>query len=146
MTTTKIATATLVPAANKSAKPAGFEWNDETTAKAVALYEKALADGGAESANENSSLLAIAKELGAKSGSAVRSKLVSAKVYQKADQPRKVGGGSSVRKIHYVRALVKAANDKGLEIESDELDSLESSKMTALKILTDLLDIKVTAE
>lgn len=121
-----------------------FSWDEETTAKALTMYQTMVDESGVEFANEN--LKVIASELGAKSASAVRSKLVSAKAYVKADQPRKVGGGSSIRKIHYVRALTKAAEEKGIELESDALDSLESSKMSALKILAELAGIEVTGE
>ena len=129
---------------NTVTKSTAFEWNEETTNKATTLYTTMVDESGVEFANEN--LKTIASEVGAKSAAAVRSKLVSAKVYVKADTPRKVGGGSSIRKIHYVRALVKAAKEKGMEIDGDALDSLESSKMSALKILTDLAGITVTGE
>lgn len=129
-----------------AAKTSSTGWNEENTAKAIELYKKALQDGGAVAANEQSSLKAIADAVGAKSASSVRSKLTSAGEYVKADTPRKVGGGSSIRKAHYVRALVKAANERGLEIDNDALDSLESSKMDALKIIADMVGVKVTAE
>ena len=52
----------------------------------------------------------------------------------------------NLKLIHYVRALVKAAEAKGLEVEADSLDSLESSKMSALKILADIAGVQVTGE
>ena len=128
----------------KTEKTAAFSWDKENTAKAGDLYNQMVEESGVEFANEN--LKVIAEKLGAKSAAAVRSKLVSSKMYQKADTPRKVGGGSSIRKIHYVRALVKAAEAKGLEVEADSLDSLESSKMSALKILADIAGVQVTGE
>ena len=128
----------------KTVKSTAFSWDEENTAKAGDLYTQMVEESGIEFANEN--LKVIAQAVGAKSAAAVRSKLVSAKVYQKADTPRKVGGGSSIRKIHYVRALVKAAEAKGLEVEADALDSLESSKMSALKILADIVGVQVTGE
>lgn len=123
---------------------AAFSWDEENTAKAGQLYTDMVNESGVEFANEN--LKVIAEKLGAKSAAAVRSKLVSAKVYVKADTPRKVGNGTSIRKIHYVRALVKAAEAKGIELESDALDSLESSKMSALKILVETIGVEVTGE
>lgn len=122
-----------------------FAWNEENTAKVIALYQKTIEDSGVQAANEQSSLLAIAKAVGAKSGSSVRSKLTSAGAYVKADTPHKVGGGSSIRKVHYVRAFVEHAKANGLEIENDALDSLESSKMDALKIVAKMIGVTVKA-
>ena len=133
----------------KTAKTSGTTttgWSVESTEKAIALYKKALEDGGAVAANEASSLKAIADAVGAKSASSVRSKLTSEGIYQKADKPAKVGGGSSIRKIHYVRALVAHANENGMEIDNDALDSLESSKVDALKIIAKMVGVTVTAE
>lgn len=135
MTTTKTA---------KAVSSSAFSWNEENTEKATNLYQQMVEENGAEFANEN--LKDIATALGAKSAAQVRSKLVSAKVYKKADAPRKVGGGSSIRKIHYVRALTKAAAEKGIDIESDALDSLESSKMSALKVIAQMCGVTVEAE
>lgn len=135
---------TIKTAKTVNASSTAFVWDEDTTAKATSQYLEMLNENGAEHANEN--LKEIAKTIGAKSANAVRSKLVSAKVYVKADAPRKVGGGTSVRKIHYVRALVKAAQEKGLDIDDDAFDSLESSKVSALKALAALAGVTVEAE
>lgn len=126
-----------------TAKTTGFSWDESNTEKATALYSEMVAEHGAEYANEN--LKEIAKTLGAKSAAAVRSKLVSAKVYVKADTPRKVGGGSSLRKIHFVRAFVAEAEERGIEVDPDSFDSLESAKMSTLKLVAELAGVKVTA-
>lgn len=132
----------------KSAKTVNTSsfWTEEKTDKVIELYRASLNEVGALVANEQANLKAIADAVGAKSASSVRSKLTNAGVYEKADKPHKVGGGSSVRKIHYVRALVKRAQESGINIESDALDSLESAKVDALKIVAKMVGVTVTAE
>ncbi|MFP9058396.1 hypothetical protein [Enterococcus faecalis] len=71
----------------------------------------------------------------------VRSKLTSAKAYQKSDKPRKVGGGSSIRKAHYVRVIAKHAIDSGIIKDADDLASLESAKLETLDAVAQLLGV-----
>lgn len=122
----------------KQTTNAKFSWNEENTAQAVTMYQKMIEENGVEFANTDG-LTQIAVELGAASGVAVRGKLSSAKAYQKTDKPRKVGGGSSLRKAHYVRAFATAAKAKGLVTSDDELASLEQSKISTLEIMAKLL-------
>lgn len=98
-----------------------FTWNEENAAKVVELYEASENDNSQENLGE------IAKAVGARSAKAVQSKLVSMKAYVKADEPRKVGGASSVRKAHYVREIAKA-----LDIDSDVIESMEKANKGAL--------------
>lgn len=128
----------------KTASKKSF-WNEENTATAIEIYKAALENGGAEVANVDG-LAEIMSTLNAPSITAVRSKLVSAKVYEKSDKPRKVGGGSSLRKAHYVRAFAKVATENGLIESPDDLASLELPKMEALEVLAKMLNIEVKAE
>ena len=128
----------------KTASKKSF-WNEENTATAIEIYKAALENGGAEVANVDG-LAEIMSTLNAPSITAVRSKLVSAKVYEKSDKPRKVGGGSSLRKAHYVRAFAKVAAENGLIENPDDLASLELPKMEALEVLAKMLNIEVKAE
>jgi hypothetical protein len=75
---------------------------------------------------------ALAQKLG-KSVPAVRSKLVSLKVYQK-QEPRAVGGASSVRKIQLVKQLAEA-----LQVEMEKVESLEKASKEALQLLLECL-------
>lgn len=122
-----------------------FGWNEENAAVAVSMYEKSIAENGVEVANVDT-LVDIMRAVGCNSTTQVRSKLVSSKVYQKSDKPRKVGGGSTLRKAHYVRAFAKAAIEQGIIEDGDDLASLELPKMETLEVLAKMLDIKVTAE
>lgn len=140
MTTTKIES-------KKTAKAASVNgWTEENTALAITLYKEALATGGAELANDpTSTLKTIQEKTGAKSVVSVRSKLISEKVYEKAETPRKVGGGSSVRKVHFVRALAAKALEEGVIDDIADFDSLEQAKAEPLKALAKLLGVEVTA-
>lgn len=122
-----------------------FGWNEENAAIAISMYEKSVAENGVEVANVDT-LADIMKAVGCNSTTQVRSKLVSAKVYQKSDKPRKVGGGSALRKAHYVRAFANAAIEQGIIEDADDLASLELPKLETLDVLAKMLDIKVTAE
>lgn len=119
-----------------------FAWNETNAAEAIALYEAMLAnpEQGLDYANTDG-LTEIKNAVGANSPVQVRSKLVSAKVYQKADAPRKVGGGSSLRKAHYVRVMAKHAVADGLIEDADDLASLEQCKLETLDTLAKMLGI-----
>lgn len=119
---------------------ATFEWNEATVTKATELYEALIANVGVSEANKNDSLGTIAKEIGAKSAQAVRSKLAAAKVYQKAAAPRKVGGTVKTAKVHFVRALQKVAIDNGIELNPRKFESLESGVGADLQDLIKLVE------
>lgn len=118
-----------------------FAWDETNSATAIAMYEEIIATDGLEVANSQG-LLDIAKAVGAESHVKVRSKLVSAKVYQKADKPRKVGGGSSLRKAHYVRVFTNHALESELISDADGLASLEQMKLEQLDVLARMLDVR----
>ena len=124
----------------KTEKAAKFAWNEENSAKAVSMYQDIVAKSGVEFANSDG-LKEIAAAVGAASPVSVRSKLTSAKAYQKSDKPRKVGGGSSVRKAHYVRVIAKHAIDSGIVKDADDLASLESAKLETLDAVAQLLGV-----
>ncbi|QPI15449.1 A2 protein [Salmonella phage GEC_vB_N7] len=124
----------------KTEKTAKFSWNEENTEKAVSMYNAFVKDSGIEFANTDG-LKEIASAVGAASPVSVRSKLTSAKAYQKSDKPRKVGGGSSVRKAHYVRVMAKHAIDAGVIKDADDLASLESAKLETLEAVAQLLGV-----
>ncbi|QIO00936.1 putative A2 protein [Salmonella phage smaug] len=124
----------------KTEKAAKFSWNEENTEKAVSMYSEMVAKSGVEFANTDG-LKEIAAAVGAASPVSVRSKLTSAKAYQKSDKPRKVGGGSSIRKAHYVRVIAKHAIDSGIIKDADDLASLESAKLETLDAVAQLLGV-----
>lgn len=124
----------------KTEKAAKFSWNEENTEKAVSMYSEMIEKSGVEFANSDG-LKEIAAAVGAASPVSVRSKLTSAKAYQKSDKPRKVGGGSSVRKAHYVRVIAKHAIDSGIVKDADDLASLESAKLETLDAVAQLLGV-----
>lgn len=119
-----------------------FAWNETNGAEAVELYNGFLTTEGqgVDYANTEG-LKEIMKTIGAPSLQSVRAKLTSAKAYQKSDKPRKVGGGTSVRKAHYVRVFAKHAQDAGLIDSSDDFASLESVKLDTLEAVAKLLDV-----
>lgn len=111
----------------------GFEWNKETNAKAVELYLALVDEKGIEEANSIANLDSIAEQIGAKSGVAVRQKLVNEKAYQKPATKRKVGGKSATPKVTYIRALKTFAESNGVELNPRGLESLESAVVADIK-------------
>lgn len=125
-----------------AAKSSKNFWNEENGATAVTMYTNMVnnPEQGLEYAN-TAGLVEIMTELEAPSIVAVRSKLVSAKAYQKSDKPRKVGGTSALRKAHYVRVMAKHAKEQGLIENEDDMASLELPKLESLEILAKMLGI-----
>lgn len=70
----------------------------------------------------------LAQELG-KSSAAIRGKLVSLGIYQKAEA-RTVGGASQVRKGHLVRDIAKR-----MGVELSKVESLEKARKEDLELL-----------
>jgi len=97
-------------------------WSTEMTETVVNAYVAAEYN--------NESLAAIAKENG-KTVQAVRSKLVSERVYV-ASAKRAVGGASAVRKIALVREISEL-------LEVEELTSFEKGSKADLQALLDAL-------
>lgn len=121
-------------------KAATFEWNAETTTQATDLYLALVDEKGVEVANSKVELDAIAKELGAKSGASVRSKLSSEKVYQKPTTKRKVGGQGKVPKINFIRGLQKFAKENDVDLNSRKLESLESATVADIQDVISLVE------
>ncbi|CAL9990355.1 DNA binding protein [Vibrio phage D51] len=126
-------------------KATTFEWNAETTSKATELYLAIVDEKGVEAANSKVELDAIAKELGAKSGASIRSKLSSEKVYLKPATKRKVGGSSKVPKMSYIRALQTVAKDNDVELNARNLESLESATVADIQDMIKIVEA-VTGE
>tara|TARA_Y100001956_G_scaffold82213_2_gene102169 strand:- start:1504 stop:1953 length:450 start_codon:yes stop_codon:yes gene_type:complete len=117
-----------------------FEWNAETTSKATELYQALIEEKGVEAANSKIELDAVAEQIGAKSGAAVRSKLSSEKVYQKPTTKRKVGGSTKVPKMSYIRALQDVAVENGVELNARNLESLESATVADIQDVIKLVE------
>lgn len=107
-------------------KKVAFAWNDKNTAKAVELYAASKND------NSTTALAKIASTIGAKSGAAVRMKLVNEKVYVKVANA-KDGKPAKVKptKVAIVRNI-----ESVLGMAQDDLDSLEKGSVAALNKLT----------
>lgn len=121
-------------------KVTGFEWNKETETQATELYLALIEAQGLEVANTNDALGSVAKEVGAKSAQAIRSKLSALKVYQKAAQARKVGGKVKTQKVHYVRAISKTAEKLGIDVTGRKFESLESAVASDLQMLVSVIE------
>lgn len=119
-----------------------FAWTDENKAQAISLYTAMLEnpEQGAAFANGDG-LVEIGEAIGQHSVQSIRGKLSAAGVYKPADKVRKVGGGSSLRKAHFIRAFAKVAIDSGFIEDEDEIASLESAKLETLGVIAKMLDI-----
>ena len=102
-----------------------FEWTDEITSQAISLYKKSGKDNGIKSLNT------ISSTIGAKSGHAVRSKLVREGEYVTVKTATK-SGGTKLLKSQVVELIAKE-----LSIEGDTLVSLGGATMASLKAILD---------
>lgn len=126
-------------------------WNEAVTDKALELYKEALfpIDGETEAqaiarAASVDTLKAIGKTITEMDGTetytptAVRMKLVSAKVFQKVEVKPSVGGSKSLRKAHIIRAFQDNMSDS--DEEKELYQTLEKASLPALIMLTKKFD------
>ena len=134
------AQAQQAPTATK-AKASKSDWSPEMVEQSVKLYNESIEAIGLQATNTNIELAKIAKEVGAKSANAVRSKLASKSVgaYQTADKARSVRGVVRTQKVHYVRALQEVAKTLNVELTGRQMESLEHSVATDLQLVIDLV-------
>lgn len=114
-----------------------FSWaadNNAAAVKAEAMYKQAISDHGLTAANSDATMTAIAEEVGAKSGRAVRQKLASAGVYRK-DENATTGPRSN--RVTRKALVLQAEKATGLK-----LDSFEGTNKEELAALVKWLESK----
>ncbi|BAV81311.1 A2-A3 protein [Vibrio phage VCPH] len=121
-------------------KAKAFAWNKENEATITSAYEEMLAQDHAK-ANSKEFLAELAKQVGAKSAQAVRSKLSNLKVYEALE----AGSTAKGRKARITKPLLadcvkKAVVDAGVEIRGDAMDTLANANTDALTAVLETLE------
>lgn len=125
---------------NTTGKAKAFSWNKENEATIIEAYEAKLAENHAE-ANSKEFLAGLAKQVGAKSAQAVRSKLSNLKVYEALE----TGSTAKGRKARITKPLLadcvkKAVVDAGVAIRGDAMDTLANANTDALTAVIETLE------
>lgn len=109
-----------------------FAWDEKNQAVIAEAYETMLATDHAK-ANSKEWLGELAKQVGAKSAQAVRSKLSNMKVYQALETT----GSTGVKKARITKPVlaacaVQAITDAGVKLEGNAGDTLANANVDAL--------------
>ena len=126
----------------KAADP--LAWDDAKMAQAQAIYEDKIAKDGIAAANDTEWLTATAAAIGVKGAKAMVGKLAAMGVYQKADQPRSVGGSKRVPKVTQIRQMAAKLDAAGFSGSLEKLEPLEVANSSVIAFLGEVID-KLTA-
>lgn len=122
----------------KAADP--LAWDDDKMAQAQAIYEDKIAKEGIAAANDTDFLTATAAIIGVKGAKAMVGKLAAMGVYQKADQPRSVGGSKRVPKVTQIRAMAAKLETMGIADALEKLEPIEVANSSVIAFVSDLVD------
>ena len=140
----KEATPTVKRETKKEADP--LSWTADKEAQAKELYEAKIASDGISAANDTEWLTATAAIIGVKGSKAMVGKLASLGIYQKADQPRSVGGTKRVPKMTLIRSMASKLESIGIADALESLEPLEVSKVDSLHFIDSIIDRLVASK
>lgn len=141
---------TIEKAYQKAEKPASAKreakaadplaWDDAKMAQAQAIYEDKIAKDGIAAANDTEFLTATAAIIGVKGAKAMVGKLAAMGVYQKADQPRSVGGSKRVPKVTQIRAMAAKLDALGIADALEKLEPIEVANSSVIAFVAEIVD------
>ena len=135
------------PAAKREVKATDpLAWDEAKMAQAQAIYEDKIAQDGIAAANDTEWLTATAAAIGVKGAKAMVGKLAAMGVYQKADQPRSVGGSKRVPKMTQIRAMAAKLDSLGIPDALEKLEPIEVANSSVIVFVSDLVDRLVSAQ
>jgi len=121
-------------------------WDEAKMAQAQAIYEDKIAKEGIAAANDTEWLTATATIIGVKGAKAMVGKLAAMGVYQKADQPRSVGGSKRVPKMTQIRQMAAKLDAIGIADALEKLEPIEVANSSVIGFVSDLVDRLVSAQ
>ena len=134
-------------AAKRESKVADpLAWDEAKMAQAQAIYEDKIAKEGIAAANDTEWLTATAATIGVKGAKAMVGKLAAMGIYQKADQPRSVGGSKRVPKMTHIRAMAAKLDSLGIPDALEKLEPIEVANSSVICFVSDLVDRLVSAQ
>ena len=127
--------------AKRETKPADpLAWDDVKMAQAQAIYQDKIAKDGIAAANDTDFLTATAAIIGVKGAKAMVGKLAAMGVYQKADQPRSVGGSKRVPKVTQIRAMAAKLDALGIADALEKLEPIEVANSSVIAFVAEIVD------
>ena len=128
-------------AAKREAKTADpLAWDEAKMAQAQAIYEDKIAKDGIAAANDTDFLMATAAAIGVKGAKAMVGKLAAMGVYQKAEQPRSIGGSKRIPKMTQIRAMAAKLDALGIADALEKLEPIEVANSSVIAFVSDLVD------
>ena len=121
-------------------------WDDAKMEQAKTIYQDKIAKDGIAAANDTEWLNATAATIGVKGAKAMVGKLAAMGVYQKADQPRSVGGSKRVPKVTQIRQMAAKLDALGIPDALEKLEPIEVANSSVIGFVSDLVDRLVSAQ
>ena len=123
---------------SKAADP--LAWDEAKMAQAQAIYEDKIAKDGPLAANDTEFLTATAEIIGVKGAKAMIGKLAAMGVYQKAEQPRSVGGSKRVPKMTQIRQMAAKLEAVGFADALEKLEPIEVANSSVIAFVAEIVD------
>lgn len=117
-----------------------LSWDEGKMSQAQAIYEDKIAKDGIAAANDTEWLTATASIIGVKGAKAMVGKLAAMGVYQKADQPRAVGGSKRVPKVTQIRAMAAKLDAIGIADALERLEPIEVANSSVIAFVSEIVD------
>ena len=97
-------------------------------------------------APENQRAAGAVAIVGVKGAKAMVGKLAAMGVYQKADQPRSVGGSKRVPKVTQIRAMAAKLDALGIADALEKLEPIEVANSSVIAFVSEIVDRLVSAQ
>ena len=115
-------------------------WDDAKMEQAVELYQAKIAKDGIAAANDTDFLTATAAIVGVKGAKAMVGKLAAMGIYQKAEQPRSVGGSKRVPKMTQIRQMAAKLDAIGIADALERLEPIEVANSSVIAFVAEIVD------
>ena len=123
---------------SKAADP--LSWDDDKMEQAKTIYQDKIANDGIAAANDTEWLNATAGIIGVKGAKAMVGKLAAMGVYQKAEQPRSVGGSKRVPKMTQIRQMAAKLDAIGIPDALEKLEPIEVANSSVIAFIAEIVD------
>ena len=123
---------------SKAADP--LSWDDDKMEQAKTIYQDKIAKDGIAAANDTDFLTATAAIIGVKGAKAMVGKLAAMGVYQKAEQPRSVGGSKRVPKMTQIRQMAAKLDAIGIPDALEKLEPIEVANSSVIAFIAEIVD------
>ena len=141
---------TIEKAYQKTEKPASAKreakatdplaWDEAKIEQAVELYQAKIEKDGILAANDTEFLNSTAAIIGVKGAKAMVGKLAAMGIYQKAEQPRSVGGSKRVPKMTQIRQMAAKLDAIGIADALERLEPIEVANSSVIAFVSEIVD------